>query len=98
MNTRNGAVGIGRTRGTCRGGDGLHPGLRSEQSEGPGRRVILGVTPEGRNERVVIGDGYRESKESWKDIWLDLNARGLQAGPWRATGDGAMGLGAAWEV
>ena len=67
MNTRNGAVGIGRTRGTCRGGDGLHPGLRSEQSEGPGRRVILGVTPEGRNERVVIGDGYRESKESWKD-------------------------------
>ena len=60
--------------------------------------MILGVTPEGRNERVVIGDGYRESKESWKDIWLDLNARGLQAGPWRATGDGAMGLGAAWEV
>jgi len=75
--------------------DGIHTGLRSEQSEGQCLLVIIGVTPEGRKERVVIGDGYRESKESWKEILLDLKARGLQAGPLLATGDGAMGFWAA---
>lgn len=77
--------------------DGIHTGLRSEQSEGQCLLVIIGVTPDGRKERVVIGDGYRESKESWKDILLDLKARGLQAGPLLATGDGAMGFWAALE-
>lgn len=77
--------------------DGIHTGLRSEQSEGQCLLVIIGVTPEGRKERIVIGDGYRESKESWKEILLDLKARGLQAGPLLATGDGAMGFWAALE-
>jgi len=77
--------------------DGIHTGLRSEQSEGQCLLVIIGVTPDGRKERVVIGDGYRESKESWKDILLDLKARGLQAGPLLASGDGAMGFWAALE-
>ena len=77
--------------------DGIHTGLRSEQSGGQCLLVIIGVTPEGRKERVVIGDGYRESKESWKEILLDLKGRGLQAGPLLATGDGAMGFWAALE-
>lgn len=77
--------------------DGIHTGLRSEQSEGQCLLVIIGVTIDGRKERVVIGDGYRESKESWKGILLDLKARGLQAGPLLATGDGAMGFWAALE-
>ena len=77
--------------------DGIHTGLRSEQSGGQCLLVIIGVTPEGRKERVVIGDGYRESKESWKEILLELKARGLQAGPLLATGDGAMGFWAALE-
>lgn len=77
--------------------DGIHTGLRSEQSEGQCLLVIIGVTPEGRKEHVVIGDGYRESKESWQELLLDLKARGLQAGPWLATGDGAMGFWAALE-
>lgn len=77
--------------------DGIHTGLRSEQSEGQCLRVILGVTPDGRKERVAIADGYRESKESWKEVLLDLKARGLQAGPMLATGDGAMGFWAALE-
>ena len=77
--------------------DGIHTGLRSEQSGGQCLLVIIGVTPEGKKERVVIGDGYRESKESWKEILLDLKERGLQAGPLLATGDGAMGFWAALE-
>lgn len=77
--------------------DGIHTGLRSEHSDGQCLLVIVGVTPDGRKERVAIGDGYRESKESWKDILLDLKRRGLQAGPLLAVGDGAMGFWAAME-
>lgn len=77
--------------------DGIHTGLRSEQSEGQCLLVIIGVTPDGRKERVAIGDGYRESKDAWKEILLDLKARGLQSGPLLATGDGAMGFWAALE-
>lgn len=75
--------------------DGIHTGLRSEHSDGQCLLVILGVTPEGRKQRIAIGDGYRESKESWKEILLDLKRRGLQAGPLLAIGDGAMGFWAA---
>lgn len=75
--------------------DGIHTGLRSEHSDGQCLLVILGVTPEGGKQRIAIGDGYRESKESWKEILLDLKRRGLQAGPLLAIGDGAMGFWAA---
>lgn len=77
--------------------DGIHTGLRSDHSDGQCLLVIIGVTPEGRKERVAIGDGYRESKASWRELLLELKARGLQAGPRLATGDGAMGFWAAME-
>ncbi len=78
--------------------DGIHTGLRAEEaSEGQCLLVILGVTPDGRKERVAIGDGLRESKESWKELLLDLKQRGLQHGPLLAVGDGAMGFWAALE-
>ncbi len=59
--------------------------------------MIIGVTPDGRKERVAIDDGLRESKESWQALLLDLKARGLQHGPLLAVGDGAMGFWAALE-
>ena len=78
--------------------DGIHTGLRAEESaDGQCLLVILGVTPEGRKERVAIGDGLRESKESWKELLLDLKQHGLQHGPLLAVGDGAMGFWAALE-
>ncbi|MGF6636664.1 transposase-like protein [Paraburkholderia sp. MM6662-R1] len=70
--------------------DGIHTGLRSENSDGQCLLVIIGVRPDGRKERVAIGDGYRESKASWQELLLDLKARGLQAGLLLAVGDGAM--------
>jgi transposase-like protein len=78
--------------------DGIHTQLRAEESSG-GQclLIIIGVTPDGRKERVALGDGFRESKESWKDLLLDLKKRGLQHGPLLAVGDGAMGLWAALE-
>jgi transposase-like protein len=78
--------------------DGIHTGLRAEaSSDGQCLLVIIGVTPDGRKERVAIGDGLRESKESWKELLLDLKARGLPHGPLLAVGDGAMGFWAALE-
>ena len=77
--------------------DGIHTGLRSEGSDGQCLLVIIDVTTDGRKERVLIGDGYRETKASWKDALLDLKARGLQSGPLLAVGDGAMGFWAALE-
>ena len=77
--------------------DGIHTGLRSENSDGQCLLVIIGVKPDGRKERVAIGDGYRESKASWQELLLDLKSRGLQAGPLLAVGDGAMGFWAALE-
>ncbi|AJY39208.1 transposase, Mutator family protein [Burkholderia humptydooensis] len=77
--------------------DGIHTGARSEDSDGQCLLVIIGVKPDGSKERVALADGYRESKDSWRDLLLDLKARGLQAGPLLATGDDAMGLWAALE-
>jgi len=77
--------------------DGIHTGARSEDSDGQCLLVIVGVKPDGSKERVALGDGYRESKDSWVELLLDLKARGLQAGPLLAVGDGAMGLWAALE-
>ena len=77
--------------------DGIHTGLRSENSDGQCLLVIIGVRPDGRKERVAIGDGYRESKASWQELLLDLKSRGLQGGPLLSVGDGAMGFWAALE-
>ena len=77
--------------------DGIHTGARSEDSDGQCLLVIIGVKPDGTKERVAITDGYRESKASWSELLLDLKARGLQAGPMMAIGDGAMGLWTALE-
>jgi transposase-like protein len=59
--------------------------------------VIVGVTEDGTKELVALHDGIRESKASWKEILLDLKARGLPAGPLLAIGDGSMGFWAALE-
>lgn len=77
--------------------DGIHTQARTEDSDGQCLLVIIGVKPNGEKERVVLGDGYRESKASWRELLLDLKARGLQAPPLLAVGDGAMGLWAALD-
>ena len=77
--------------------DGIHTGLRQENDARQCLLVIIGVTPEGKKELVTIGDGLRESKESWLDVLRDLAARGLGAGPLLAVGDGALGFWAALD-
>ncbi|MFC7632990.1 IS256 family transposase [Paraburkholderia humisilvae] len=77
--------------------NGIHTGLRSENSDGQCLLVSIGVKPDGSKERVTVGDGYRETKASWLELLLDLKKRGLKAGPRLAVGDGAMGFWAALE-
>lgn len=61
--------------------------------------VIIGVTDQGVKELIAIEDGYRESKESWKDLLNSLKHRGLKKPPKLAVGDGALGFwGALNEV
>lgn len=54
--------------------------------------VIVGATPEGRKELVGFQVGVRESAQSWRELLVDLKARGLAVAPELAVGDGAMGF------
>ncbi len=75
--------------------DGIHTGVREQDDARQCLLVIIGVTPDGTKELVTIGDGLRESTESWREVLRDLKARGLDAGPLLAVGDGALGFWAA---
>ena len=54
--------------------------------------VILGATPEGKKELVGFQVGVRESAQSWRELLVDIEARGLAIPPEIAVGDGAMGF------
>jgi Transposase, Mutator family len=51
----------------------------------------MGATADGKKELIAIADGYRESEQSWKELLLDVHARGLDVEPSLAIGDGALG-------
>jgi transposase-like protein len=74
--------------------DGVHFNIRLEDTENQRQciLVVMGATPEGKKELVAVQDGYRESEQSWKELLLDLKARGLEDGPELAIGDGALGF------
>jgi putative transposase len=57
--------------------------------------VLLGATAEGKKELIAITDGYRKSKQSWKELLLGVKDRGLNVDPKLAIGDGALGFWAA---
>ena len=57
--------------------------------------VMMGADEWGNKGILAIADGYRESTQSWREVLLDLKARGLTIAPQLAIGDGAMGFWAA---
>jgi putative transposase len=59
--------------------------------------VLIGATPEGKKELVGFQVGLRESAQSWRELLVDLQARGLAIAPELATGDGALGFWKALE-
>lgn len=71
--------------------DGVHFNIRLEG----GRQcilVLMGATADGKKELIAIQDGHRESEQSWKELLLDVQARGLSIAPKLAIGDGALGF------
>jgi putative transposase len=59
--------------------------------------VVIGATPEGRKELVGFQVGVRESTQSWRELLVDLKARGLVIAPEIAVGDGGLGFWKALE-
>lgn len=59
--------------------------------------VVIGATPEGKKELVGFQVGVRESTQSWRELLIDLKARGLSSAPQIAVGDGALGFWKALE-
>jgi putative transposase len=60
--------------------------------------VLIGATPEGKKELVGFQVGVRESAQSWRELLVDIKARGLVIAPELATGDGALGFWKALEA
>jgi putative transposase len=60
--------------------------------------VLIGATPEGKKELLGFQVGIRESAQSWRELLVDLKARGLAIAPELATGDGALGFWKALET
>ncbi len=56
--------------------------------------VMVGVDEWGRKALLAVEDGYRESKQSWCELLVNLQSRGF-APPSLAIGDGALGFWAA---
>jgi len=76
--------------------DGIYSGLRGE-----GQRlcalVVVGVNDRGEKRFLAIDDGVRESTQSWREVLLNLQGRGVTVPPKLAVGDGALGFWAALE-
>jgi hypothetical protein len=56
--------------------------------------IVIGVTADGQKELLAMVEGYRESRESWRDVLRDLHRRGLKM-VCLFIGDGGLGLWAA---
>jgi putative transposase len=66
----------------------LKAGLENEKAA---ILVLVGVNEHGRKELISVMEGYRESHESWREIWRGVKERGM-ASPLVVIGDGIVGL------
>ena len=74
--------------------DGIHFNIRLEEDR-QCILVVMGATADGKKELLAVQDGLRESEISWRELLLDLKARGLAEAPKLVVGDGALGFWAA---
>ena len=75
--------------------DGIYSGLRSSEDK-LCALVLIGVNERGEKHFLAIEDGVRESKQSWREVLVHLQGRGMRA-PELAIGDGALGFWVAVE-
>lgn len=77
--------------------DGIYANVRLED-EANSRQcllVLMGATADGQKELIAVEEGYRESKQSWMEMFLSLKQHGVAIAPKLAIGDGALGFWAA---
>ncbi len=74
--------------------DGIYFNIRLEEDR-QCILIVMGATESGKKELIAIQDGFRETEQSWTELLLDLKARGLEANPQLAVGDGALGF---WQA
>src|SRR3712207_2924069 len=68
------------------GADGVYLQARMEP-QAECMLVLIGAMPEGKKELVGFWVGLRESAQSWRELLVDLKARGLAIAPELATGE-----------
>jgi len=71
--------------------DGVNFKVRLGDDKNACLLVAIGVNTKGEKKLLAVQSGYRESKESWKELFADLESRGLKS-PKMIIGDGALGL------
>lgn len=76
--------------------DGIYSGLRGDAGK-LCVLVVIGVNARGQKHFLAIEDGVRESKQSWREVLLELKRRGLGRPAKLAVGDGALGFWSALE-
>src|SRR5438270_448498 len=59
--------------------DGIHVNVRLEDTENKRQclLVVMAATADGHKELLAVQDGYRESTQSWVELLVDLQRRGL---------------------
>ena len=79
--------------------DGIYSNIRFNDNEGRSSDenrqcllVLMGATADGTKELIAVVDGVRESEIAWKELLLNLKARGLRHDPLLAVGDGSLGF------
>ena len=75
--------------------DGIYSGLRCEELK-LCSLVVIGVNDRGEKKFLTMEDGVGESTQSWREVLLDLKARGMNV-PKFAVGDGALGFWSALD-
>jgi putative transposase len=74
--------------------DGIYSGC-APRTIACARWSVIGVNERGQKKLLAIEDGVGESKQSWREVLLELKRRGLAIPPRLAVGDGALGFWAA---
>lgn len=79
--------------------DGIYSNIRFNENDGRNADenrqcllVLMGATADGTKELLAVVAGVRESDMGWKELLLNLKARGLRHDPLLAIGDGALGF------
>jgi transposase-like protein len=71
--------------------DGVYCNVRFEDSR-LCLLVLIGADETGKKRLLAVEDGFRESEQSWRELLVGLQRRGMTVAPKLAIGDGALGF------